>query len=616
MPVFPEGALNVDTLNVPDTYVLIETPASTTINGIQTGVGGVVGTASWGPLNSGVSMGSEQDALTAFGSASLASNDMPSDLAILFTLGVPKMTGVRVSDGTDAPATGNNVTSSTGTVTIGGTPHVGDTTTIHVGAVATPYTQVAGDTTTTIIAAKIVNTLNGNLAFAAIAFAFNIGPQVNIYLDANNNALALSAAVTGVGATTTATASAAAFANGGTALGTFQALYTGEGGNDIVPTFTPTNNFNSAAPAFDLLLSRATPIQISEIFTNLPAASLGSAIATALASGQGAARGPSKLARYTAAANGNPVMVPIVMSGGTNGDASLTDSQQLGTNQLIPPTGMFALKKSGCQVFGLCGNTTSSLWTSMVNFGLQIGSAALCCFPPNMDSVTAIALRNSVGIDSYDAFFAKDWIQYLDTANNVNRLVSPMAFMMARILTLTPEQAPGNKVIPLVLGTERTIATPPVEYGDDEIGMLFDAGIMFITNPVPAGNIFGIRASKNGSSNPDVDDISYTRLTNYFAYSLVTGFGEFIEAVQTQRADDPVRKKAETKLNNFLNTNKQSGFCEAFSVDMRFGANNVNTPDSVKRGFMKAVVRIQYKSIVRFFVLTLVGGKGVDVSIQ
>ena len=49
---------------------------------------------------------------------------------------------------------------------------------------------------------------------------------------------------------------------------------------------------------------------------------------------------------------------------------------------------------------------------------------------------------------------------------------------------------------------------------------------------------------------------------------------------------------------------------------MSYGTGKVNTPDSVKDGFMIAVVRVVYKSVVRYFIVTLIGGKTVDVAIR
>jgi hypothetical protein len=304
------------------------------------------------------------------------------------------------------------------------------------------------------------------------------------------------------------------------------------------------------------------------------------------------------------------------MAGGLNGDTALTSSQQLGTPFALPATGMYALVGTGVQKLGLCGNTDTSIWTTLLTFALQIGAGVALCYPPNTTTAAAIALKASVGVDSYAGWLFKDWVQYLDTVNGQYRLVSPMPFALGRIASLTPEQSPGNKTIGLVKATERTLANSP--YSPAEMGVLTAAGINFITNQCPGGTFFGLRHGLNSSSNSAIADIPYTNVTNFLAYSFAGSFGEFIEQNQTTRSDDPIRAAASQKLSKFLLKLKKNGTIEDYSVDMSYSdtGSATNTRDSVTSGFMNAIVRVQYKSVIRFFVVTLIGGKTVNVSIQ
>ena len=51
MPIVQQGSVNTTALIVPDLYVQIVPPQNLVINGVPTDVIGVVGTASWGPMN-------------------------------------------------------------------------------------------------------------------------------------------------------------------------------------------------------------------------------------------------------------------------------------------------------------------------------------------------------------------------------------------------------------------------------------------------------------------------------------------------------------------------------------------------------------------------------------
>lgn len=615
--VVRQGEINLAALKANDVYVLVAEPANTSLRGVETGIVGLVGTASWGPLNTPKRLGNATDDARIFGVMRDAAHDLPTDAFILRGNRVPVIVGVRVSDGTDAKATAPLTSASKATVTIGGTFKAGDVVTVTVGGVATAYTVKAADTDLAGAAAAIAVALNSNLAFTALATAAADGAVVKLVAKNASNAITLTAAVTGTLPTTTATASGATFANGGTDVGTFEARYSGLGGDELEYEFAVSATSTAAAPLWDVTLVRPS-VSGSETFTALPEATLGASLVAALQNGQGPRRGPSELAWFTPGATPNvaPVQVATSFTGGANGDANLTAGQQLGTNLAIPATGMYALKGQGVQKMGLCGLTDTSTFATQLAFAKQIGTGVAISLPPNMTSAAAIALKKALGIADYVAWMAKDWVQFLDPVNNTLRLVPPTAFVLGRIASLTPDQSPGNKPIELVVATERSLADMP--YSPDEIGMLTEAGILFITNPVPGGAYWGLAHGLNTSANAATNGIEYTNMTHFLSYSLAGGFGEFIDQNQTERLDDPLRAQASRKLNSFLFDlgPKGSGLVEDYSVDMSFGDGKVNTAQSVRDGFMRAVVRVKYKSVVRFFVVTLIGGKTVDVKVQ
>lgn len=51
MPIVQQGSINTTALVVPDLYVQIVPPQNLVLNGVPTNILGVVGTASWGPVN-------------------------------------------------------------------------------------------------------------------------------------------------------------------------------------------------------------------------------------------------------------------------------------------------------------------------------------------------------------------------------------------------------------------------------------------------------------------------------------------------------------------------------------------------------------------------------------
>jgi hypothetical protein len=107
------GALNTAALVVPDLYVQIASPQALALNGVTSNRIGVVGTASWGPVNQPVVLGGLGDYNAAFGPVLPRQYDLGTPIACAQQQGAASFLGVRVTDGTDVSATyallyGNN----------------------------------------------------------------------------------------------------------------------------------------------------------------------------------------------------------------------------------------------------------------------------------------------------------------------------------------------------------------------------------------------------------------------------------------------------------------------------------------------------------------------------
>ncbi|NPD67860.1 phage tail protein [Lichenicola cladoniae] len=98
------GALNTAALVVPDLYVQIASPQTLALNGVPTDRIGIVGTASWGPVNQPVVLGSLADYGAAFGPVLARPYDLGTPIACAQQQGAASFVGVRVTDGTDVAA--------------------------------------------------------------------------------------------------------------------------------------------------------------------------------------------------------------------------------------------------------------------------------------------------------------------------------------------------------------------------------------------------------------------------------------------------------------------------------------------------------------------------------
>ena len=104
MPIAQQGSVNTTSLIVPDLYVQIVAPQNLVLNGVPTNIVGVVGTASWGPVNEPTIIGSMSDYARQFGAIIPRKFDMGTPGRYRCPAGRPIFRCVRVTDGSDAAA--------------------------------------------------------------------------------------------------------------------------------------------------------------------------------------------------------------------------------------------------------------------------------------------------------------------------------------------------------------------------------------------------------------------------------------------------------------------------------------------------------------------------------
>ena len=520
---------NIAALQADDVYVQNVAPP-TFIQGAPTDVIGVVGTASWGPVNQAELLGSQSDATSTFGGIGAVALtdpfDLASDLYLAFGQncqdGTVQGFGVRVSDGTDTAAS---------------------------AAIMAP------------------------------------GPVVGA------NALALCTGILGNQITVGLSA--------GTVVGT------------VTATVTP-------------------PAQLGnpEVFPNIAPGAFFVNLANAINLGVSGSRGPSQFIRIQAVitANKQPILATSTLSGGADGRTGVTSINLAGINNgYAASTGLWALQAVDPAVglVWLAGCTDETVAPTVAAFCAATGASAVFPLPSGTTSLAAQAAAQTAGINSPFFAFCKDWIYWNDGVNGQLRFSPPTAVIMGRIATLGPEESPGNKGVQLVVGTERVSPLSGTQpYSDAEIGILEQAGVMLITNPIPAGSAFGIRHGLTTSSNPVEQPFEWGRMTSYLVRSADATFGQFVDMLQSARPDDPLRQAVKLASDNFLSNLVGLDQIDSFLTICSFSAASsaapgfgVNTPASIAAHYLYHMWRVKYLSSVRFFVLSLQGGTTV-VTVQ
>lgn len=104
MTIFILGAANPAAFDLPGLYINVQAPPSAPLPGAPTDILGIVGVASWGPVDSAVGFSDEAEAAVLFGAMKVRDHDITTHVHIAQMQGVRNFRAVRVTDGTDTAA--------------------------------------------------------------------------------------------------------------------------------------------------------------------------------------------------------------------------------------------------------------------------------------------------------------------------------------------------------------------------------------------------------------------------------------------------------------------------------------------------------------------------------
>ena len=621
MSVTQQGAINTTALIVPDLYVQIVPPSVSLLNGLPTNILGIVGTAQWGPTNAPTICSNAQDYARQFGAIQARTYDLGTAVAAAILQGANNFRCVRVTDGTDVAASSailSQTNQATGTITFTTNPVTSTTVTIAGTAVSFVSSGATGNQVN--IGANLAATLaslltllqastDSNLikcTYSLNGLVLTITAALATYPGVAGNALTLATTVSG------ATASGATLAGGAAATTgiTVTGKYTGTLGNSLQITF----GTGSAANSYRVTV--AIPGQVPEVFDNLTGSgnALWTNIANAINNGVSGLRGPSALVTAVAGAS---TFVPAVgvtttLTGGLDGAGTITSAIMLGQDT-YPRKGMYALRNTQASIAFLADVSDTTTFSTQVAFGLSEGIYIIGVSPAGDTVTNAAAVKAAAGIDSYAfKYLFGDWIYFNDTVNGIPaRLISPQGFVAGRLANLSPEQSSLNKPLYGIVGTQRSYAN--LNYSSAELQALAQAGIDVVTNPIPAGNQFGVRIGHNSSSNAVTNGDNYTRMTNYIAYTLNAGMGVYVGKLQGYQNFDPLRLNVAATISNYLQGLVQQNMIDSFSVQCDL---NNNSPSRIALGYLQADTKVKYLAVAEKILVNMEGGTSVVINRQ
>lgn len=510
MPITQAGALNTTALVVPDLYVQIVPPAVANLNGVPTNVLGLVGTATWGPVNQATIIATMADYSAAFGAIQNRIFDMGTHVALAALQGASNFRCVRVTDGTD-------------------------------------------------VAAKA-----------------SIGSEPDI---------------------------------------NFTALYTGSAGNNLTVTLSAGGKAN----AWNVTVGM--PGCQPERFSNITGtgAAFWQGVANAINTGTGPLRGPSQYITASAGTGGDvPTAQTVTFAGGTDGAGNVTAQTLLGQNE-TGKTGMYTLGGTGCSVAVLADATDPTTFTTQTQFGLTQGIYMIGALPAGTSVGQAVSLMQINTPDSYGMkVMHGDWLYWYDPVNLLYRLVSPAAFAAGKLVALSPEQSSLNKPLYGIVGSQSfgLPGTPTASpYAEADLQSLFEAGLDVITNPIPAGPIWGVRGGFNSSLAADVNGDNYTRMTNYIAATLNGGMGGYVGQLINSDLFQNIRATLLSFLGNMLDQALLGSTDGKLPYSVVCDITN-NPLSRTGLGYVQADVQVRYQAINKKFIINLEGGQTVTITQQ
>lgn len=665
MPIFPQGAVNLAALTVPGVYVQLQPPAPL-INGVPTDILGAVGSGSWGPLDSPVTIGGNpQEIQQNFGKPSVRKYDLGTAIYVCQQQGSSNFRAVRVSDGTD--------TASTAVLLDGSSGMGAYLTAIYTGILGNIINSVIGigsSYTSAVPTYKLSVYINGgipevfdNIGGSGEAFWENLVNAVNQGQSTARGpsrivVASLFTGISGITVTapgtytalptvsTTGPGTGAAFAphmggitptlvsgGSGYVVGNLITLAGGtrstpvvitvdsvDGGGAILTSHMSTAGNYTALPTNPVAQATTSGIGTGATF-NMNWIVLSVAItnpgsgytdASAVVFSPIGATATLQIGSVTA-----PAQSSYLLAGGTDGATGVTSETLVGDDSANPRTGMYALRGTGVAVTILVDADDPTFWTQQQAFASGINGES--CFVIGtiaagyQDNISgAILLLQNAGIDNYGFKLAHgDWIQINDPFNGVTRYVSPQSIMAGRLAALSPEQSSLNKPASGIIATQKT-AEGRI-YSDAELSQLRTGRIDIVTKPLPVGNVFGVRLGINTSSNPLQQTDNYTRMVNFLGQTILRGLGLFVGLPQTPTVRLQAKNAIQTFLGNLFDlgmigdVNNPGDPASAYTVIL--DASN-NSPSRVALGYMQADVTVVLFSIIQYLVVNLNAQQG------
>lgn len=184
MTIFNQGNVNPAAAGLPGVYVGVQPPPSAPLTGAPSDIMGVVGTASWGPVDVAVPFGDEASGALVFGTMNARKLDLVTAVHVAQMNGCANFRGVRRTDGSDLAASllVGGSTGLAGTARYTGSDGAGIQLTLEAG---TKANTLRANITMPGQAPEIIDNIAAvaatNASWLALRDALNAGSQLTVW---------------------------------------------------------------------------------------------------------------------------------------------------------------------------------------------------------------------------------------------------------------------------------------------------------------------------------------------------------------------------------------------------------------------------------------------------
>lgn len=287
------------------------------------------------------------------------------------------------------------------------------------------------------------------------------------------------------------------------------------------------------------------------------------------------------------------------MAGGTDGRSGLTSASYFGSDVVGNRQGIYAFRNMNVvPAYIYCAGLTDL--TKAANVNAFINQEIIrYVFPlaAGTSTSSAVSTRNSTGIASKRFMYAKDWIYWSDPISGKLLFTDPVAIMIGRAASLSPQLSPLNKSVFGVVASEQKKPYPA-----DEVGLLNGNGIWALANPCLGRNFWGFISASTTSFNLLEQMVEYARLQDYIGLNFARILTKFVGEPQGTYDPDETRVNCKNDIDSVMALYKESKLIQGW--ESQVDAKN-NNPQSIARGYLRGKLKYLPFWTVKYVLLDL-----------